>query len=180
MSDAALKTLMTAMDFAVFERTDDGAFQAITDTPPWFPRLASGTFPFLGHILDEANAFWMSGKPGRQNWGPAAEVDERGREFHYLVSAVALDGRQYLLFQLDRASERLREVLQVARDHKLQDDRARQARTALVSGLRERSDEIDAVLGRLTSGPQMPGQRDLFDKLSSACDALVTAAERLA
>lgn len=179
MSDAALKLLFTAMDFAVFERAGDGSFTAMTPAPPWFPQLASGTFPFLGHVLDEANAFWFSGRDGRQNWGPAAETDERGREFHYMVSALTVDGRQYLLFHLDRASDRLREVLQLARDRKLQEDRDRHGRTLAVNGIRERSDELVNVLGRLTTGPQAPGQRELFEQLSAACEALVAAAARL-
>ena len=180
MSDEALKELLTAMDFAVFERDGDGAFKALTEAPPWFPQLASGTFPFLGHILDEANAFWLSGKPGRQNWGPAAENDDKGGEFHYMISAVTLDDRQFLVFQLDRASDHLREVLQVARDHKLQDERARQTRATFIAGIKERSDELYTVLGRLTTGPQAPGQRELFEKLSATCQALVAAAARLA
>jgi hypothetical protein len=142
VSDEALKALLTAMDFAVFERTGDGSFAPLTQAPPWFPRLASGTFPFLGHILDEANAFWSSGKPGRQNWGPAAETDEHGREFHYMISALTIEGRQYLLFQLDRASERLREALQIARDQQLQHDAARHARRPLIDPIDQRSDEL--------------------------------------
>ena len=116
MSDESLKLLLPAIDVAAFERTPDGAFLSVAPSPPWFARLVGDvTFPFLGHILEEATEFWAQSTTGTREWGPCAEVDESGDEFHYRVTAVILPGKQYLVFQRDAGAERLREVLQKVR-----------------------------------------------------------------
>ena len=74
-----------------------------------------GTFPFLGHILEEAQAFWQSGDDGVRRWGPCAELADDGREFHYLVKALTVHARAYLVFQLDESAERMRDMLQKVR-----------------------------------------------------------------
>ncbi len=179
MSDDSLKVLFSALKIAVFERSDDGSFLPLTPPPAWFPLLASGTFPFLGHILEEANIFWQSGRAGIQSWGPAAQTDERGLEFHYMVSAVSGANKQYLLFQLDRASDRLRDVLQTVREQKLHDDQARQVRSSAATSVHSAGDEVYAVIGHLARTPLTPEQRELIDRLTAACHTLVAAANQL-
>ena len=116
MTDQALARLLTALDIAAFERVQAGGFRPLAQPPAWFGRLSrDGTFPFLGHILEEAEAFWASRNEGARQWGPCAELAEDGREFHYLVKALTEDGRAYLVFQLDEGAERVREVLQKVR-----------------------------------------------------------------
>jgi hypothetical protein len=116
MTDQALARLLTALDIAAFERVQESGFRPLDTPPGWFGRLSrDGTFPFLGHILEEAEAFWASRQEGSRQWGPSAEVGEDGREFHYLIKALTADGRAYLVFQLDEGAERLREVLQKVR-----------------------------------------------------------------
>ena len=102
MNDEALSSLLPALGYAVFARGADGAFTALAPPPDWFKRLGDVTFPFLGHILEEATDFWGSGTPGCQEWGPCAEVDRHGIEFHYKVIAYTLANRQLLLFQIGR------------------------------------------------------------------------------
>ena len=48
------------------------------------------TFPFLGSFLSQARQFWSEPRADRLTWGPCAEVDPEGREFHFTVSAVSL------------------------------------------------------------------------------------------
>ena len=92
MSEQVLSTLLPALTMAAFERRADGAFASVAPPPPWFTRIASDpTFPFLGHILEEANHFWQRGTSGTSEWGPCAEVDETGKEFHYKVTAVTAE-----------------------------------------------------------------------------------------
>lgn len=120
MTDNPLSQLVTALDIAAFERNAEGGFQPLAPLPQWFTRLPSdGTFPFLGHILEEANAFWKYGSDGLRGWGPCAEVDDRGREFHYLVKALRVKSRAYLVFQIDEGAERLQQVLQKVRSNAL-------------------------------------------------------------
>ena len=116
MSKDMLNALLPALDLAAFERREDGSFKSIAPRPAWFGRLVSDpTFPFLGHILEEANEFWASGEFARRDWGPVAEVDESGAEFHYKVTAVATPHAQFLVFQLDEGADQVRGVLQKVR-----------------------------------------------------------------
>lgn len=116
MSDQILKTVLPALDLAAFQRRADGTFTSIAPRPVWFARLvADPTFPFLGHILEEAEAFWKDRKEGRLEWGPVAEVDESGSEFHYRVIAINAAGNRFLVFQLDLGADQVREVLQKVR-----------------------------------------------------------------
>ena len=92
MSEDLLKSLLPALHIAAFERREDGSFTSLAPPPAWFGRLvADPAFPFLGHILEEANVFWRSGGPGLREWGPVAEVDASGAEFHYKVAAVVTE-----------------------------------------------------------------------------------------
>ena len=115
MTDS-LSTLLPALDIAVFERLAEGGFTSLAPPPRWFPLLSrDGTFPFLGHILEEAQAFWDSREDGVRAWGPCTGVEDGGREFHYRVKAVTVQARAYLVFQLDEGAEHLREILQRVR-----------------------------------------------------------------
>ena len=121
MSEDLLKELIPALGIAAFERQVDGSFRALAPIPRWFERLAGdGTFPFLGHILEEATRHWNKGDAANpREWGPSAETDEAGHEFHYIVTALTLSGRNVLIFSLDAASDRMRQVLQKVRDQAL-------------------------------------------------------------
>lgn len=124
MADSTLATLLPALDIAAFTRLDDGTFRSLAPPPAWFGRLGrDGTFHFLGHILEEAGAFWKGGSEGSQDWGPCADIDEHGHEFHYKVKALRLAGHDLLVFQLDDAAERMREVLQKVRSQALEAER---------------------------------------------------------
>lgn len=119
--DHILPKLMPLLDIAAFERRPDGSFQPLSPAPAWFTRLGrDGTFPFLGHILEEAIDFWNMNVQGLQEWGPCVELDDDGREFHYKVKAINAGGYPCLVFQLDETAERLREVLQKIRSDALE------------------------------------------------------------
>lgn len=118
--------LLQALDLAVFEMSSDGAFVPLGHQPDWFVRLGrDGTFPFLGHTLEDAHRFWASKVEGRKEWGPCADVDEGGTEFHYLVKALNIEGRHFLAFQLDPAADRMREVLRKVRTEMLESEMRR-------------------------------------------------------
>ena len=120
MTDNAPSTLLTALGIAAFERAPDNAFQPVAALPAWFSRLSSdGTFPFLGHILEEAYVFWRAGADGSREWGPCAAEDDNGVEFHSLVKALQIGTHAYLVFQVDEGAERLRQGLQKARSDAL-------------------------------------------------------------
>jgi hypothetical protein len=171
MSDEILKTVLPALDLAAFQRRADGTFTSLAPRPAWFARLvADPTFPFLGHILEEATAFWNSGEAGRREWGPVAEVDDSGSEFHYRVTALTSAGSQFLVFQLDLGADQVREVLQKVRTDMLaaeqragSDARERKAHLsrlrrsadafgdAILRGVLKKKTSVDPVLEALTT-----------------------------
>jgi hypothetical protein len=124
MSRDDLARLLPALDIAAFERNAEGSFEPVAPLPPWFSRLGrDGSFPFLGHILEEAVTFWSVRTDGVRAWGPCADVDEQGNEVHYLVKAVTIGLNAYLVFQIDEAADRMRKVLQKVRSEALENER---------------------------------------------------------
>lgn len=178
MSDEVLRSLLAALDIAAFSREADGSFQSLSPPPAWFPALADVTFPFLGHILEEATAFWRSGEPGARDYGPCAEVDPQGHEFHYRVRALTArdSGRQFLIFELDPGSDRLRYALQTAREQMLAAEKGRAAQRAAVSEMRAIALEMMQLLNPM---PSSTPDKELTRVLSTKCSALMRVADSI-
>jgi len=176
MSDDLLKTLLPALDIAVFERRSGGSFAAVAPPPAWFSRLTGDmTFPFLGHILEEANDFWRRRDESRREWGPSVGVDEAGQEFHYKVVATIVGGRQYLLFQLDRGSDWVRGVLQKVRQQALVSEQNAGEGGSLAAAQKEVRDAVNEIrdLGaRMAAAAGTDERSDLGRTLSDKCDSL--------
>ena len=169
MSDHALEVLLPSLALVPFERRPDGSFASLLPPPDWFrPRIADGVFPFLGHILEEATAFWDLGATGVQEWGPCADVDAEGREFHYKVIGIQTEGRQFLVFRLDRESDRMREVLQKVRDNALADERQARGLVALASLARRTTADMHELLTRLRDSGLSPEQLAVVQEIDAA------------
>lgn len=120
MTDKVFAALLSAIGIAAFERGSDGTFTPLVPPPKWFGHLSRDmTFPFLGAFLEEAGEFWAKTGTGRLSSGLCAEVDERGQEFHFEVSAVAAATRQFLVFERAHDADALRAMLQKAREQAL-------------------------------------------------------------
>jgi hypothetical protein len=183
MSDDLVTKLLPAMDIAAFKRSPEGSFALIAPPPRWFAGLVDDTtFPFLGHILEEATTFWQRGTTGCREWGPCAEVNEVGREFHYRVLAVNAEAGQFLVFELDSGADRMREVLQKVREQALanpaSDVQVRLSRVQHV--VRRTSDRIQELLRPLLASGLRDPQFELWKKLSAVCDELTTTVDALA
>ena len=183
MSDELLNTLLPALDIAVFERRSGGSFAAVSPPPAWFSRLTSDmTFPFLGHILEEANEVWRHRDAIRREWGPTVGVDEAGQEFHYKVVATVVDGRQYLLFQLDPGSDWIRGVLQKVRQQALaaeQNSGSGDAMGAVRQEVRAAVNEIRDLSARIAASGHAGERADLRQALSAKCDSLLNGVDAL-
>ncbi len=177
MSEDLLKALMSGLGIAAFERRPDGSFASIAPLPTWFARLAGdGTFPFLGHILDEAGRFWNKGEPMRREWGPCAEVDEVGHEFHYKVTAVTMAPKHYLIFQLDPGSDRMREMLQKVRDQALATEQRASADAAFAIAMEEvkiAAEQVRDVLRNFSSAAAGSPDVEQRTQLATTCDELL-------
>lgn len=167
MNKERLKDLLPAVDLAAFERRPDGSFAPIAPLPAWFARLpGDATFPFLGHILEEAVRFWAARTPGRREWGPCTEVDPGGHPFHYRVTAANVADTAYLLFALDSGSDEMQRVLQRVRQQQLLSEQARAA-------VRRAADDLRALANALPAAASEDARRDLTTRLASACDELI-------
>ncbi len=185
MTDDLLKTLLPAIDIAAFERRTDGTFSSIAPHPAWFSRLIGDvTFPFLGHVLEEAVAFWDSGTAARREWGPCEEVDDAGRPFHYKIIALTAGARQYLLFQLDRESDRMRDVLQKVRQDALVNGYQSRAETdtlrAFQAEVRRATGEMDDLLRQLLTASSRDAQLEATKTLVEKCRQLANAVDTTA
>jgi len=179
MNEEVLTALLPALGYAVFAREADGTFAPLAPPPEWFKRLGNVTFPFLGHILEEAMDFWRGGMPGFQDWGPCAERDPNGEEFHYKDIAYTIANRQLLLFQLDTESDHMRDVLSVVRTQSLAAEQNRGAIGMTAMDVRLVREEIQRILGKLLGSGINETQTDLLRKLSSRCDELSHGTEKL-
>jgi hypothetical protein len=116
----ALSAALGALEIGVFRQDDGGGFVSVGPVPAWMAAFSRNqTFPFLGSFLARAREFWREPQTDRLTWGPCAEMDTQGREFHFLVSAFSLPGHKLLVFELDRSAAQMRDVLQKARDQAL-------------------------------------------------------------
>lgn len=184
MADQELTGLMTAMEIAGFKRRPDGAFAPLAPHPAWFGRLVSdSTFPFLGHILEEAVQFWASGSMGRRDWGPCEDVDEDGRPYHYKVTALATSGGQYLLFQLDPESDRMRKALQQVRVDALaatyQSSAEADTLLAVQAEVQRMTTEIGELARQIPEAPSRGAQEKLASTLSERGDRLAEVVNML-
>ena len=120
MGNDALQAVVSALEIGIFEQAPDGAFASVGTPPAWMAAFSRNpTFPFLGSFLAQARQFWSEPRADRLTWGPCAEVDPKGREFHFTVSALSLPDRKFLVFELDRSAEPMRALLQKAREQAL-------------------------------------------------------------
>ena len=120
MSSDALQAVVSALEIGIFEQGPDGGFNSVVKPPIWMEAFGRNpTFPFLGSFLPQARQFWSEPREDRLTWGPCAEVDAEGREFHFTVSALSLPDRKFLVFELDRHAEPMRALLQKAREQAL-------------------------------------------------------------
>jgi hypothetical protein len=116
----ALEAALAALEIGVFRQDDSGGFVSVGPVPGWMSAFSRNpSFPFLGAFLGQARHFWSQPQDGRLTWGPGVEVNERGEEFHFLVSAISLPSHKLLVFELDRAAAPMRAVLQQAREQAL-------------------------------------------------------------
>ncbi len=109
-ADAAA-ILLSAMQFAVFERDAHGQFVVINEYPEWFLRLApidaradvapnlTEHFLALESFLPVAEQFWATGSRERLQSDFWTEADGSGKEYHLLALAVTTGRRQFLVIE---------------------------------------------------------------------------------
>ena len=108
-ADAAA-ILLSAMQFAVFERDPHGRYAVVNEYPNWFLRLAPTVaedlapnlteyFPALESFFPVAEEFWATGSLERLQSDFWTETDNDGTEYHLMAQAVATGGRAFLVIE---------------------------------------------------------------------------------
>jgi hypothetical protein len=132
VSDKVLAQLASALEMVVMEQVPQGAYVQIGDAPPppWFdqiyrdagqgrrPTLAQA-FPAMAPFLSEAETFWKDHGSGRLESGDVQIVEASGRELSIAATAVAMNGRRFLLIQRAPAFDERQRILQRAREQAL-------------------------------------------------------------
>ncbi len=155
VSAGVLGKLHTALDTIVFERVAEGHLRQLTATPAWLCHLLDGVeptdypewledrFPFLDHFLYEAEQFWSEQATGRLNSADWVETASAGTEWPLGASAVYLDDTCLLLIKRlgESYSSRAR-ILQVEREHRLNEEWLEKEVQRRTAQLRKREEEI--------------------------------------
>src|SRR5262245_19719858 len=109
--ETVARDLLAALEVAVLEQDGDRNLRLAGAVPEWFGRFHPGVLsapprieqdlgsPFLENFLSDADGFWTSGQDGRIRSGLWTEPGPLGDDFHLEASAVALDGRRFLLIE---------------------------------------------------------------------------------
>ncbi len=142
--ETKLENVLAAFDMVVFERNDDGSFNAISAIPDWFVRLYPESrasrhglrpqekFYFVEYFLEEADSFWKKKVEGRIKSGAWAENDTEGNERQIELSALYLDGKDILVIEPLRFDyEEVQPLAQKAREKSLDYERLARAEEAL-------------------------------------------------
>jgi signal transduction histidine kinase len=189
MDKTLVEGLLRVFGFVVFERQPDGTFAPLSALPSWLSNMThSGTFPFLGGFLAEAEQFWAETSEGRLGSGLCSATDGQGREFHVEAWAVALDGRRFLLFEHPASASRLQEVLQRAREQLLERESLQKTAVRVESTLQQVVDEVrtglDAIRNLVSASeevkPGRPARDPLLDAIRVAATTLSARVEGLA
>jgi Na+/phosphate symporter len=85
-----------------------------------------------------------------------------------------------LTFQLDRDSDRMREMLQKVREKTLVEGTRKKRTTAAASEARRTGTDLYDLLGRLRATGLSQAQNDIVAELTDVCDELLMSIERVA
>ena len=180
MNEEVLSALLPALGFAVFVRGADNSFTPITPPPSWFTRLGNVTFPFLGHILEEANQFWDGGARRTAGVGPVRGGGSQRQ-------GVPLQSHRPDRRRADSACcfistpNRIASAKCCPRSEResLATEQSRNATSMSAMEVRLIREEIHRILGKLLGTNATEVQIELLRKLSSRCDELALGTERL-
>ena len=115
--------LLSALQFAVFERHASGEFHAVNQDPDWFLRIAGADlavnvplteyFPALEGFLPIAEKFWEAPSAERLQSDFWTETDAQGNEYHLVAHAMSPCGRQFLAIERADATYNEHQQLQL-------------------------------------------------------------------
>src|SRR5262245_10252 len=178
MRDSLPLDVIQALEMFALERRSDYTYAPVTPPPAWFrhilplteatgPLTLGAILPFLERFLSEAEAFWREGT--RRSLVSGSFAAPGGSE-DVLLRACALNigPRSALVLERLRGQEDLRDVLQKARENKLEHEQ-----------VVKRLESLRAPVGSLSKLTHELGQTGLTSAQRELVDGIITAAARV-
>lgn len=161
-----LAALIAMLDAVVLERGEGGAFQQLRHepSPSWFDEafrdVARGApvtllevFPVLDGFLSEAEVFWSRMAYGHLEGEAVVVAGPGGRNLPLVATAVALEGRHFLLLQRVTGFNDRQHILQRAREQALEHERV----IKQIDALRRPVERLTRALRDLAGPPDPAG-----------------------
>lgn len=161
-----LAALISVLDTIVLERVEGGAFRQLRHepSPSWFdeafrdaargaPVTLLEVFPQLDGFLTEAELFWSRMAYGHLEGEAVVVTGPGGRNLPLVATAVALEGHHFLLLQRTSGVADLQQILQRAREQKLEHERV----VKQIDALRRPVDRLTLAVRDLASGTDPAG-----------------------
>jgi putative two-component system response regulator len=150
-----LAGVLGTMDLVVLSRGFDGSFRLLTESADWFQALAKvglkpdshirleGISDYLDNFLVDALTLWRRGRSGRLHSGPWLETSAPGNTWPLEAQALVTNGVAFLVIEhLSEAYEQQVKLLQVARNHLLNEEVLEREVLRRTAATRQREEEI--------------------------------------
>jgi hypothetical protein len=178
VTDSLPLDLMQALEMFALERMPDYTYTPVTPPPAWFrhilplteatgPLTLGAILPYLERFLSEAEPFWREGT--RRSLVSGTFAAPGGAEDVLLrACALNLGPRSLLVLERLRGQEDLRDILQKARENKLE-----------LEQVIKRIESLRASVASLSKLTHELGQTGLTSAQRELVDGIVTAAGRV-
>jgi hypothetical protein len=189
VSNPVYEAVLNRLGMVVMERLPHGIFLRLGTQPPpsWFSHVVlaanpneavtiSEALPFVGHFMDEAEAFWREGRDGALRSEAFTVTDPSSAQIGLAATAVTVGHRSLLVLEMIPDFEERRRALQSARENALEHEAHLGRTRALLAGL----DDTRALARQLAESGLAAAPRQLALQIGEQVDRLSSAVEVLA
>ena len=189
MSNPVYEAILNRLGMVVMERLPHGVFLRLgtQPPPPWFTHVVlaanpneavtiSEALPFVGHFMDEAEAFWRKERDGALRSEAFTVTDPSGAQIGLAVTAVTVGHRSLLVLERIADFDERRRALQSARENALEHEAHLGQTRQLLEGI----DDTRALAQQLAESGLDAAPRQLALQIGEHLARLSGAVEALA
>jgi hypothetical protein len=187
-SEPLLSTLVAILDIVILERLHGGSFRQLgTEHPPaWFTeafhKADPGTavtlvqaFPVVDAFLSDAELFWQRTAYGRLDGDAFVVAGSGGQNLALMTTAVAMQGRHFLLIQRVAGFDERQRVLQRAREQAL----THEALVKKIDALRQPLSKLSSLARELAGSNLDETQRGTMTRASAELETVRNLVDEL-